>query len=331
MRGKWLLISVLAVGAGVALGALSLRHRRPPEAAAAGRDAAVIATPAPTFGGTIRPQHVAGVGEGLSGEIEAFMANVGDEVYQGQVLARVGSANLESDREAAAQAIESAQQEVAKAEAAVNAARLEASRTNADAQRARMALERAQKTFSHQQTLHTAGATPRLVYEKAAQEFEAAVHESELMEAADHAANDNVRNAQRDLDAARKMLADRNQELEDAQSELEAAEVRSPVDGLIVGRKGEIGKLAAEAGGELFQIATDLYALEVVIEPPPDVLKRIHPGQPALVNVLDLQTGGMPGEVKDVKDKEGQVIVEFNSAMPAMRPGMRAEVRIKLE
>ncbi len=331
MRGKWLLISVLAVGAGVGLGALSLRHRsQPTPAAASTQGAAIISRASTTFSGTIRPQHVTGVGAGLSGDIEAFMANVGDEVYQGQLLARVGSANLESDREAAAAAVESAQDQLAKAEAGVNSARLEASRANADAQRARMALERAQKTFSRQQTLHAAGATPRMVYEKAAQEFEATAHESELMEAAEKAANDNVRNAQLAVDAARKALASKSEEVQDAQGALEAAEVRAPVDGLIVGRKGAVGSSVTEAGDQLFQIATELYALEVVIEPPPDVLKRIHPGQPALVNVLDLQTGGMAGEVKEIKDKEGQVVIEFNSGMPAVKPGMRADVRLKL-
>ncbi len=331
MRGKWLLISVLAIAGGVALGALSLRHRREPEQPVSNSGAAVISRPASSFNGTIRPQHVIGVGAGLTGDIEAFMVNAGDEVFQGQVLARVGAANLETDREAAAAAVQTAQDQVAKAEAQVNAARLEASRTTADAQRARLALDRAQKTFARQQTLHNAGATPRIVFEKSAQEFEAAAHESDLMAAADRAANDNIRNAQLGVDAARKELADKTQQLQDAQGALEAAEVRSPVDGLIFSRKGEVGKPVAEAGGDLFQIATDVFALEVVIEPPPDVLKRLRPGQPALVVVLDLQTGGMPGEIKEIKDKEGQVIVDFNSTLPAVKPGMRADVRFQLE
>ena len=45
--------------------------------------------------------------------------------------------------------------------------------------------------------------------------------------------------------------------------------------------------------------------------------------------VLDLQSAGMPGVVKEIKDD--QVIVEFNSSMPAIKPGMRADVRLKLE
>jgi FKBP-type peptidyl-prolyl cis-trans isomerase 2 len=79
----------------------------------------------------------------------------------------------------------------------------------------------------------------------------------------------------------------------------------------------------------LFQIATDLYAMEVALEPKAELLKRIVPGQPALVLVLDLQSTAMEGVVREIKDN--QVIVEFNSTLPAIKPGMRADVRFRLE
>jgi len=99
------------------------------------------------------------------------------------------------------------------------------------------------------------------------------------------------------------------------------------VDGLVVERKGEVGKPVPEAGGALFQIATDIYALEVALDPEPAVLQRMRPGDPALVMILDLQTGGLPGTVKEIKGT--QAIVEFTSTMPAIRPGMRADVRLR--
>jgi multidrug resistance efflux pump len=330
MRGKWGWISVLAVCAGVGGGALSLRHRRLPQDVS-GRNvgAAVIATPEVSLNGTIRPQHVAGVGSKIEGNIEAFMANVGDEVFQGQVLARIGAAGLESEREAAAHAVEYGQDQVSKAEAAINSARMEASRSAADEARARMALDRAEKVYARQRTLDAAGATPRLTFEKAEQEYEAVQQEYAIMAKGVQAANSNVQSAIEELNAAKKALAEKSQQLEDAQGAFEAAEVRSPVDGLIVGRKGEIGKPVQESGDELFQIATDVYALEVALDPQPEVLKRLRPGQPALVVVLDLQTGGMPGTVKEIKGT--QAIVEFTSTLPAVRPGMRADVRLKVE
>ena len=70
-----------------------------------------------------------------------------------------------------------------------------------------------------------------------------------------------------------------------------------------------------------------MYALEVAVEPKPEILKRLRQGRPALVVVLDLQSGGMPRTIKEIKGAEA--IVEFTSTLPAIRPGMRADVRLK--
>src|SRR6185369_1103264 len=113
MRGKWAWIATLALCIGVAAGALSLRHRKPP-ADPSRNAAAVIAIPEVSLSGVIRPQHIIGVGSEIEGNIEAFMADVGEEVFQGQVLARIGAAGLESEREAAAHAVEYGQDQVAK-------------------------------------------------------------------------------------------------------------------------------------------------------------------------------------------------------------------------
>jgi HlyD family secretion protein len=329
MRGKWLLISIAAVIAGAGLAALSLRHR---EAAPAARNSGAAVLPPQaevTVSGKIRPQHVTHVGSTVEGNIDAFMADVGDEVFEGQVLARIGGAGLETTRQAAVNAVDQAQNQVARAEQAVNSARLEQSRADATAQRSRLELDRVQKVYARQQVLHAAGATPRLTYEKALADYEAALKEEQIMDKASRASADQVQDANNQLAAARKTLAQKQQELEDAEGDFQNAEVRAPASGLIVARKGEAGKPAQEAGEDMFQIATDLYALEVAIEPEPPVLKRLRPGSPALVLVLDLQSAGIPGAVKEIKGAE--VIVEFNSSMPAIRPGMRADVRLKLE
>src|SRR5262249_58846732 len=115
-------------------------------------------------------------------------------------------------------------------------------------------------------------------------------------------------------------------QMEDASGALAATEVHSPVDGILVGRKGEVGKSAQEQGNDLFQIATDTLALEVVLEPEPPVLSRVKAGQPALVLIPDFQSEGIPAKVREVKDT--YVMVEFTSPNPAIKPGLAAEVRI---
>jgi multidrug resistance efflux pump len=330
MRGKWVLLSVAAVLAGVAIGALSLRYRRPapaPPVRAAG--AAVLPANQVTLSGAIRPQHVVGVGAQVNGVIEAFSVDVGQDVYQGEVLAHIGSQGLESSREAAASAVDHAQELVNRADAAVAGARLEQSRADAEAQRARFAMDRAEAAFSRQQLLFSQGATPRLVYEKAQGEYDSARTEFAIMDKAARATAERVQSALDEVASAQKILADENRRLEESQAAFEAADVHSPVDGLLVGRNGEVGKSTQEFGDNLFQIATDTYALEVALQPEPPILKRIRPGQPALILVPDLQSAAITGDVREIKGT--QVLVEFNSTIPAIRPGMVADVRLRLD
>jgi len=329
MSGKWVWISVLAVSLGVGGAALSSRRRKPPAKDLRNQAAVLQSNPTLTLTGSIRPQHVVGVAATVPGNVDAFLADVGDEVYVGQVLARIGEAGLESTRDGANNAVEAAQQLVARTETAVASARLESSRADADMQRSKLQMEAAQKLYDRQRTLHKSGATPRIVFEKAEKDYEAAVNDFDVMDKGARAGRENVQSATDQLTAARRQLALKTQELEDAQAAYQAAELRAPVEGTVVGRKGEVGKPAQESGDQLFQIATDLYSLEVVLDADPGVLKRLRPGDPATVLVLDLQSAGIAGIVKQVT--ETQVIVEFNNMLTGIKPGMRADVRLKPE
>jgi multidrug resistance efflux pump len=330
MSSKWVWISVLAVVLGIGGAALSSRRRKPPAKDARNQAAAVLqAGQMITLTGTIRPQHVVGVGAPVPGNIDAFLAEVGDEVYVGQVLARIGEAGVEANRDAANNAVEAAQQLVGRAETALNSARLEASRSDADLQRSKLQLEAAQRVYERQRTLQKSGATPRIVFEKAEKDYEAAVSEFDIMDKGARAGRENVQNAQDQLTSAKRLLASKTEELEEAQAAYQAAELRAPVEGTVVGRKGEVGKPGQESGDQLFQIATDLYTLEVALDADSTVLKRLRPGDPATVLVLDLQSSGMAGVVKGITDT--QVIVEFNNMLTGIKPGMRADVRLKPE
>jgi HlyD family secretion protein len=225
--------------------------------------------------------------------------------------------------------VDRAQERVNRAEAVVTALRLEQSRADAEVQRARSVMNNAEAARSRQQLLFSRGATPRLVFDKAQAEYDSAQAELAVIDRSARATADRVQGALQEVASAQKILAEANQRLEESQAALQAAEVRSPVDGLLVGRNGEIGKLAEESGDNLFQIATDTYALEVLLEPPPPVLKSLRPGQPALVLVPDLGTPGITGDIKEIKGT--LVVVEFNNTIPAIRPGMVADVRFKLD
>jgi multidrug efflux pump subunit AcrA (membrane-fusion protein) len=327
MRGKWVLVCAAAVFAGMGAGAFFRFRKPPPAPASPTKAAAPIASSSLTLTGKIRAAHVVVVNSQVDGNIDAFEANVGDEVMAGQELARIGGAGLETEQADAAAAVEKAQARVEAAEKNVATAQLEASRAHANALRARTELDRLQKTYDRQKMLVAAGATPRLTYEKAQHDFEIAQEQWEAVDKASRSAEERVRDTLKELDGAKRILMDRNDQLLSAQSAVESGVVLAPVDGVIVGRSGEVGQPAEELADGLFQIGTDLYDLEVALEAKPEVLRQMKPHQPALVIIPDLQGTSITGEVKEIKD--AAAVISFKSAMPAIRPGMVAEVRLQ--
>ena len=96
---------------------------------------------------------------------------------------------------------------------------------------------------------------------------------------------------------------------------------------LVLARNGDVGLPVSPAQGDFFQIATQLSLLEVVLDPDPPTLRRIQPGQPALVVMAELGGDGMSGVVKAIQGN--QAVVAFTSSNSAVKPGMTAQVRIK--
>lgn len=327
MRGKWILISVAAVLAGAGLGALSLHWKSRGAAPVRKSGAALIdAAPEVTLQGKLRPQHVVSVTSEIAGDIDSFIVDVGEDVFAGEVLAQIGSAGLEDQRNAAETAAAEAREQSARAESNVATVRLEASRAEADRQRSRTALDKARAVFDRQETLHKAGATPRLTWEKAQRDLQSAQQEYDAIEKAARAAAEQQQAAVDALTAAQKVVTERSEALSAARNNLQSGEVRSPVDGTVVARNGEIGK---PAGDEIFEIATDLFALEVSVDADQAVLQRLRAGEAALVSIRDLQNAGFTGQIREIKD--GKATVEFNCTLPGVRPGMPVEVRLRLQ
>jgi HlyD family secretion protein len=331
MRRKWISVSAAVALASVAAGTVALRLRHRPSAPL--RAAGAVSLPADTgivtLTGTIRAQHVVTFGATTKGNIEAFMAEVGDQVGEGQALARVGAIDLEADRENASNDVRKAQDRVTQAESAVKDARLEESRAAAELEKARTLSQRSDEFYAKEKVRIEAGAIPRLEFEKAEADHQTTQQTLDVMEKAWRAASDNIQAMQELEDRAKVPLDQAVQKLQDAQSALDAADVRAPVEGWVVARQGQVGQPAESAGDQMFQIATDLAALEVVLDPKPEVVKRIYPGMQALVLIPEVTDAAITGDVKAIDGKE--VIVEFISSMPAVRPGLKADVRLKLD
>jgi len=330
MRGKWLLLAAGVVVLGVLAGLVSLlRQEAAMRSTSEKADIVPAEEPAEvSLTGRVQSQEVVDVAAPIEGTIEVLLAGVGEEVFEGQLLARIKNTGLESSLDASKAELERAQAKVSNLESVLIAARLEASRAGADASRSRGEFERAQKAAQRQQMLYREGATARLVYEKTQKEFESVRAEYQVLQQLAAQAEERVRAVLKDLDAARRAQEEAAQEHELAEADMLASQVYSPVNGVLVTARGKAGDDVNREMQDLFQIAVDLSRLEVVVEPDPPTLARIRAGQPAEIHLAEIPGEAIPGTVEQVK--EGQVFVKFSNPNPVIRPGLSAQVKIKL-
>jgi len=327
----WFLIAGTVVFAGIAAVAVSVWRR---ESAAAPKP-----TPTPavkpafegdelTLPGKVRAQHVVSVPAPIEGTLDMVLVEVGQDVHEGQLLVRIKNQLLETAQAQAIEELERAQNRVTNFEGQIVAARLEAARAEAESARAQGEAARLERAYARQQLLHREGATPRLTFEKAQKEYQTAKEEADTARELARIASERVVRLQEDLDQAKKAVEEKTEDLERAKADLAAAEVHSPVDGILVAARGAAGAEVDQTTKDLFQIAVDLSMLEAVVEPDPAALERVKPGQPAIITAVELGNEPLEGRVKEVTDR--QAVVEFVSPDPALKPGLTVQVKIKL-
>lgn len=327
MRGKLVLIGGVAVlvAAGAAALLLFRRAQEPPKPAGAEVTETAAIGDEISLSGSIRAQSVVIVPAPAGGTIQELLVEIGEPVFEGQLLGRIENTGLEIEHQQAAAEVASTQERVDQLQNEMINARLEASRARADANRAQLDFNRAERNFRRQEMLFKEGATPRVVFENAQAEYESRKADFETLSRVAQLAEERLSGLVSRLDAMRELLEERNAVLEAAR-EAAAAEIRSPADGLVIARTREVGEEVSVAV-DLLHIAVNLSALEAVVEPEPPALARVRPGQEALIQTAELPYA-IPGRVKEIQGT--RVIVEFISPDPSLLPGATAQVRIKL-
>jgi HlyD family secretion protein len=95
----------------------------------------------------------------------------------------------------------------------------------------------------------------------------------------------------------RKTAADR------AALDLEHCTIRSPVDGVIIARRGEVGQTVMPQQGvpSMFLIATDLKRMQLWIDVDEHQIAKVTPGQPVKFNVVALPDAHFTGKVVQIR------------------------------
>ena len=329
MRLRWLLLAAFAFLIGLGAGAVSLwrqsqqERARPPESPPPVSDARQLSVP-----GVLAAPNVISIPPPIQGILEMVVVNVGTEVYEGMHLAYIRNTAIEAEAEAARQDMDRAQMNANNLEGRLISQRLEDSRAQADLDRAKSALDTVEKEALFQQTLYRKGATPRLVFEKAWAAYEVAKKDYDSVAQLAKIAGERADGMKRELEQAQAAYDQLHRTLDEINTELEAAQIVSPVNGVVTGMAARQGQEVSMAMESLIQIATDLSHMEAIVEPTPPELELVRPGQLAAIRVAERPQENFEGIVREVR--EGRAYVEFRNPYREIRPGLTAQVTISL-
>lgn len=218
--------------------------------------------------GTVVARQEAQVFPRVSGyEIVEILAEAGDSVAQGQVLARLATDTLSAQ-------LEQARAEHRRAEAGVRQAQSTIDSTQA-------LLTQAQATLERVQRLRTGGTAAQSALDDAV--------------AAEANARAQAASAADGLAVARAALAQAEATQRIARMNLDRAEIVAPVAGIVVDRRAELGALAGGAADPLFTLLAD-GAVEVAAEVIETALPALKVGDPAEIAVAG--AGTVAGRVR---------------------------------
>jgi len=328
MRGKWILITGIVLLGSAAAGALVWYRKHAPAPPPKQAQTELPSGTEITLEGVIRAVERVSVNAPVSGVLEEFSVAPGDEVSEGQVIGRIANDAIREDEVEAKLELERAEARARAAEAELTALRLEESRLSAEASRARGELARAEKIYQRQSALIREGATPRLVFQRAEEDYKQAAQERDRVEALLAAAQDRVKEATGSLESARKAVTESQAKLDDARSRAASCNIVAPVDGIVVQIRKSAGETVEEGFEGLVEFASEWTHLEVVADAPEKYTKRLGPGDPALIVLAELPQGALEAQVRTVEKQ--QVVIAFTSPSTLVRPGMTAVARLKL-
>lgn len=249
--------------------------------------------------GNLQPRRQVDVGTELSGTVVTVLVDVNDRVRRGQVLAQIDTAKLVD--------------EVQRSRASLRGAEARVGQTTATIEQTRSELQRLRDVNARSE-----GRVPAKI-------------ELESAEAAYERALADDRSVRAQVDEARASL-------ETADTNVEKASIRSPIDGVILARSIEPGQTVAAAFqvATLFTIGEDLAQMEVEVAIDEADVSSVREGQPAVFTVDAYPDRNYDATVTrvDLGSSEAQGVVSYATTLRvpnadlSLRPGMTASADI---
>jgi HlyD family secretion protein len=260
--------------------------------------------------GTVVPEDVIDVGAQVNGQIAKFgtdedgkTVDYRSSVKEGAVLAWIDDALFAADMAAAKAQQASAEALEGTATAQVGQAQAQVKVAEANKEQARAKAEQARRDWERAQRLGNTAALSKADYDAAQSAYEqaiaavsvadASILNAQAMEAQAHAAEASAKAA----------IANAAASVQRAQRNLNYCVITSPVSGVIIDRRVEIGQtvVASLNAPSLFLLAKDLTKMEVLVQVNEADIGNVHPGQAVSFTVDAFPARKFKGEVRKVR------------------------------
>jgi HlyD family secretion protein len=249
-----------------------------------------------TASGTIEPEEVIDVGAQVAGQILSFgddprgsgrVINFGSPVEKGTVLARIDESLYRTQVDRAKAMVEQAQAAVDSSEAQVAQAEANVKRAEADLGQMQARLYQSDRDMSRARRLKPSGALADVDYDTAEATLRTNKASLAVGEATIAQTKAGLKDAIANVAKSKATLADARAALANAETNLGYCTIRSPVEGVIVDRRVNIGQTVVSSlnAPSLFLIAKDLKRLQVWASVNEADIGNIYSGQPVTFTV----------------------------------------------
>ena len=291
----------------------------------------------------------------VSGQMLRILADYNTEVRQGDVIAEMDPLSFQI-------ALEQAQSELAVAEADVliqkrlqEKAAADLASTASTMERAGFATERerivvaeAKRELERKRTLARTDNVSQVELSKAQAAFDMAVQNFKSAEADERtnvalaqAADSARRSAEAQVVHANAVVQQRRAVVKAAQTELERTKIRSPIDGVVIGRSIEEGQQVTVTlqTQTLFTVARDLREMQIKISVDEADIGKVREGQPVIYTVDSFPGREFRAKVKQIRKDSHEkqnvityvVVADAPNPDKTLMPGMTANARIVID
>ena len=274
--------------------------------------------------GTLRAVVTVEIGSQVSGQIAELRADYNTNVAAGQVLARLDPAPFETQ-------VAQAKAERAVAEANLAMQRAALGELTAALDGARTTLAEAERELARKSALLDRRIAPQSQIDKAraARDRARASVDAAAARLARHRAQ---------IAHARAQVDQREAALRRRELDLDYSVIRSPVDGVVIGRNVDVGQTVAASfqAPVLFTVAQDLSRMQVEVSVDEADIGQVARGQPAAFTVDTFPDRRFAGRVAQIRKAPREVsnVVTYTVVVSAgnpdlsLLPGMTANVNV---